>query len=130
MVNRKLGYVLWAIVTIGGFLAGRYLSAQVTRPYPGCSPDGSQGIVCNGPITVGQGSGFTGAITMPSSGGGMVGIAGPVAENGFILLLMPDGKTDGTGKFLEDSGVVPCPPFDPVVVALHPVCHQAAWATP
>lgn len=98
-------------------------------PFPGCNPDGTQGIQCAGGFSVAPGQHISGALILadPTNVGGagwsVAANAGPL-----ILLLMPVG--DGTAKFLRDRGAVPCPPLHVTVVALNPTCHQAEWATP
>ena len=101
------------------------ITAPPPNPFPGCSSDGAGGIACTGGITDGVGQMVSGAMVMSGSSSGAFGFSVPDAASTVILLLMP--ADDGTGKLLKDSGAVPCPKLSPQILALHPVCHQAAW---
>ncbi len=99
--------------------------------FPGCSPDGTQGIQCAGGFSVAPG-GFAGALVLANSANtGSLGISTAAGAGPFTVLLMPS-CSDGScfGKFLRNSGVVNCPPLHPSIAKFNPVCQLAEWAVP
>jgi len=100
-------------------------------PFPGCLPNGVQGIQCAGGFSVTP-AGNAGALVMSNSANtGSFAMSTAATAGPLTVLLMPS-CADGQcfGKFLRNAGVAPCPQLHPSIAALNPVCHQAEWAVP
>lgn len=98
--------------------------------FPGCSPDGQQGIQCAGGFTA-TAPNISGSVNFRGADSGGIGITAANAAGNLIMLVMPTGDpTTWPGKFLQVGAPVPCPKMAAELVKANPICLPIVLAVP